>query len=771
VPPPMRPSLSFFASALGAALMLSGCSQPAPVIRVSVQLEGFARGCVRVLAGPPGAPDPLPSEIELDPARPRSVVTVAVFPRAEWGTRVEVSAQAREGTCSGALVAVDRTPVDVTAAPAEAHLTLSAKDADGDGFFARPAGSDCDDADSAVHPGAAEACNGRDDNCDGAVDEGFDVGLPCPSGLCTGAWACNPDGTRRCEPDVRWYPDQDGDGRGQADAGGIQNCTAPPGRVPNALDCDDRDPAVYGGGREVCDGKDNDCSGVVDDPFSVGQRCPGALCDGAFACAPDGGSTCAGGEGTVTFPDVDHDGFGASGAAGARICGAVPDGSSASSDDCDDGNAAVHPGAVEVCNGLDDNCDGQRDEGYPPIGGGCDAGGSCPAAFACLADGGAACVATAYRDADHDLHGATGGPTFTGACLPPDSGWAYDSTDCDDQDPFTFQGAPEICDGRDNDCSGVADDGATCPADAGWYAKSDAVHDFRALGSAGAGKAIAAGTLAAMVTLQPSAPTYTDHTAECGTHDWQAVWFDPTQDMIYMGGTNGDCQMHLRTSSTCVSGASCYFNTARDNIRGLVGFHGGVIEPTGLDIFTVMETGQTAVWDGTITGDDHSLGIVPAQLRAVHGATEARVFAVGTDTGGTGPRIFRYNLQGGNWVNQNVQSLPGVVQAPLNAVWMASDTLGYAVGEQRSVLVWDGSAWNVRPGPTGGNGSLRAVVVWGPGVVFAADDQIHRFDGTSWTTISPGFNAQIFALGGSSPADLWAVGSGGWMARWPQAPW
>ena len=95
-----------------------------------------------------------------------------------------------------------------------------------------------------------------------------------------------------------------------------------------------------------------------------------------------------------------------------------------------------------------------------------------------------------------------------------------------------------------------------------------------------------------------------------------------------------------------------------------MGFHNGVIELTGIDIFTVMETGQTAVWDGTITGDDHSLGIVSAQLRAVHGATEARVFAVGSDQNGVEPRIFRYNLSNGNWVNQGVQSLPGVVHAP-----------------------------------------------------------------------------------------------------------
>jgi hypothetical protein len=274
------------------------------------------------------------------------------------------------------------------------------------------------------------------------------------------------------------------------------------------------------------------------------------------------------------------------------------------------------------------------------------------------------------------------------------------------------------------------------------------------------------GTLA---LAKPTAPTLVDMTPQCGNHDWSGAWFDPVTDKVYLGGSGGYCAVHTRTGTSCPG--QCLFSTSLGYTRGLVGFHNGVLEATTLDIFGVMDDGQTFVWDGTTTGDDHSLGVLTAHLRAVHGATEGRVFAVGSDTNGVEPRIFRFNLSNGNWINQGVQTLPGVVHAPLNAVWMASDTLGFAVGEQRSVLSWDGNAWSVRPGPTAGNGSLRGVVVWGPGVVFAADDKIHRFDGTSWTVVSPGFGAQIFALGGSSPADIWAVGRGGWMAHWPQVPW
>jgi hypothetical protein len=96
-------------------------------------------------------------------------------------------------------------------------------DADGDGtpscaVNGKPA--DCDDKDPAVHPGAMEVCNGKDDNCDGNVDEGFD---------------------------------KDNDGFYVCAHGTI------------AVDCDDKDPTVHPGATEVCDGKDNDCNGKVDD--------------------------------------------------------------------------------------------------------------------------------------------------------------------------------------------------------------------------------------------------------------------------------------------------------------------------------------------------------------------------------------------------------------------------------------------------------------------------------------------------------------------------
>ncbi|MCB9762961.1 MAG: hypothetical protein H6739_24380 [Alphaproteobacteria bacterium] len=101
--------------------------------------------------------------------------------------------------------------------------------------------------------------------------------------------------------------------------------------VTAAQDCDDHDAAVHPDAQEVCDGVDNDCDGTVD-------------VDAADAVA--------------WFTDEDGDGFGA---ASAGTACEPPDGAVARGGDCDDLNAAVHPDAEEVCDSVDNDCDGTVD--------------------------------------------------------------------------------------------------------------------------------------------------------------------------------------------------------------------------------------------------------------------------------------------------------------------------------------------------------------------------------------------------------------------------
>ena len=116
------------------------------------------------------------------------------------------------------------------------------QDADGDGFGVE---ADCDDSSSEINPGEKEACDGYDNNCDGAVDEGT-------TGMRT------------------WYYDEDGDLFGE-DELTVTACEGPPGYVLDAGDCEPLDGEVHPGHREICEnGKDDDCDPSTN-PCGVAQ--------------------------------------------------------------------------------------------------------------------------------------------------------------------------------------------------------------------------------------------------------------------------------------------------------------------------------------------------------------------------------------------------------------------------------------------------------------------------------------------------------------------
>jgi hypothetical protein len=272
-------------------------------------------------------------------------------------------------------------------------------DSDGDGYGVGAAQSlcynpgagfatvdgDCNDANAAINPAAQEVCDNIDNDCDGLTDDAD----PSITGQST------------------WYADADGDTYGNASVTQLA-CVQPVGYVANNTDCNDANAAVNPAATEICNGIDDDCDGLTDDadPSITGQ--------------------------STWYADADGDTYG--NASVTQLACVQPVGYVANNTDCNDANAAINPGATEICNGIDDDCDGATDDGLTFI--------------------------NYFSDNDGD----TWGGAFLGNfCVSPGGTAVTTSGDCNDANPAVYPGATEVCNGIDDDCDGLTDEGIPVP--------------------------------------------------------------------------------------------------------------------------------------------------------------------------------------------------------------------------------------------------------------------------------------------------------------------
>lgn len=223
---------------------------------------------------------------------------------------------------------------------------------------------DCDDDDPYSHPGATELKDRADNDCDGEYDEGTD-----------------------------WY-DDDGDGY-------CEELVVPCTDGSLNGDCDDTQPAINPAAPEICfDPYDNNCSGTMDET-------------GALGCF-------------TYYLDADHDNYGDP-SASACLCAPAGQWTATNGNDCDDTNIQVNPTAPEAPDRLDNNCNGEKDEG------------------------------TIYYDDDGDGYCDSNIEPCT---LQNGQLVAWDNGDCNDTTALVSPAAQEVCfDSIDNDCSGYYDDG------------------------------------------------------------------------------------------------------------------------------------------------------------------------------------------------------------------------------------------------------------------------------------------------------------------------
>jgi hypothetical protein len=492
--------------------------------------------------------------------------------------------------------------------------------------------------------------------------------------------------------------------------------------VADDEDCDDTSPSIHPGAEETCNELDDDCDGDVDQ-----------------------GATDI----SQWYIDYDGDGYGDD-AYTAWSC-SQPSGYTATNDDCDDTDPAVSPAGTELCNGVDDDCDGTVDEDD------------------------AADAGTWYEDADGDGFGNS--TIYNVSCDAP-SGYVAVDGDCDDADATAWPGAPERYDGVDDDCDGTVDDftwvgtgadgslsvTATTTIGEAWAVSAISGATLTVAGSPG----LTAGDEVLLISMHGSDGA---HTA-VGTYEFAWVSSVSGADVTLedaVAGTYGEIdnsdltdqavqlvRVGQYTDVSVAVGAVLTTSAWDGEVGGVLAFRatgtvtvadGGAISVDGLG-YVGGETGtcyncdafQGESYAGEGDGDlDSSTGYygnwAAGYYLANHGGGGAMITGGGGEYGGGATSGASWD--GGGYPEAEAGETYG--QADLSVLFPGSGGAG----------VWHGST----PSGSGGNGAgilylgASAVDLQGAAAVSAAGDDTAEWSTGTWT----------YGAGGGSGGSVWIV--------------